>query len=232
MRIVIGEDQVLLRDGVRRLLESAGHDVVGEAGDARSLIAATNAERPDLLIADVRMPPGYTDDGARAVLYLRDRMPQLPVIVLSQYVEPSLLHVALSANPSAFGYLLKDRVLDTQEFLSQLEEVGAGGTVIDSAIISRSLSAERARLESLTPRELETLHAVASGRSNIGIAADLFISRRTVDAHLRSIFEKLDIRADPDGNQRVNATLHWLGITTGTATAPEGPHGAMLNPYR
>lgn len=232
MRIVIAEDQVLLRDGVRRLLESAGHDVVGEVGDARSLIAVTNAELPDLLIADIRMPPGYADDGARAVLYLRDRMPHLPVIVLSQYVEPSLLHLALSVNPGAFGYLLKDRVLDTHGFLSQIEEVGAGGTAIDSAIISRSPNAERARLESLTPRELEVLHAIASGRSNIGIAADLFISRRTVDAHLRSIFEKLGIRADPDGNQRVNATLQWLGITTGTAAQSERPHGAALNPNR
>jgi DNA-binding NarL/FixJ family response regulator len=216
MRIVIAEDQVLLRDGVRRLLESAGHEVVGEAADARSLVTAVNGQRPDLVIADVRMPPDYTDDGARAVLYLRDRMPGLPVVVLSQYVEPSLLHLALSANPKAFGYLLKDRVLDTEEFLAQVAEVGGGGTVIDSVIISRSLSAERGRLASLSPRELAVLHAVATGRSNAGIAADLFISIRTVEAHLRSIFDKLELRSVPDGNQRVHATLLWLGIASET----------------
>lgn len=213
MRVVIAEDQVLLRDGVRRLLESHGHDVVGEAGDARALIALANSERPDILIADVRMPPRYADDGARAVLYLRDRMPELPVMVLSQYVEPALLGLALSANPVAFGYLLKDRVLDTDEFLAQLAEVGAGGTVIDPGIVSRSLGVENDRLAGVTPREIEILHAVASGRSNAAIASALFISRRTVEAHMRSLFEKLDIHGDPDGNQRVLLTLRWLGVT-------------------
>lgn len=218
---MIAEDQVLLRDGVRRLLESAGHGVVAEVADARTLIAEVNAQRPDLVIADVRMPPGYSDEGARAVLYLRDRMPRLPIVVLSQSIEPSLLVLALGGNPVAFGYLLKDRVLDTEEFLAQLADVAAGGTVIDPSIVARTLGAEGGRLQCLSVRELEVLHAVASGRSNAGIAADLYISRRTVEAHLRSIFDKLDIHADPSGNQRVHAALRWLGIAADLTPAPE-----------
>lgn len=212
MRVVIAEDQVLLRDGVVRLLEGAGNAVVGQVGDARALVAAVNEHRPDLVIADIRMPPGYADEGARAVQYLRIRFPGLPVLILSQVVEPLIVGRMAGERAAAFGYLLKDRVLDTDQFLAQLQVVASGGTVIDPVVVARSVHAERGRLTTLTERELEVLQAVATGRSNPGIAADLFISRRTVEAHLRSIFQKLDIGADPNGNQRMLAALEWLGI--------------------
>ena len=213
MRVVIAEDQVLLRDGVVRLLESAGHTVVGQVGDARSLIAAVNEQRPDLVVADIRMPPGYGDEGARAVVYLRTRFPRLPVVILSQFAEPALVGQLAGDSASSFGYLLKDRVLDTDEFLAQLQTVADGGTIVDPSVVARRVHAERDRLVALTEREIEVLRAVASGRSNPGIAIDLNISRRTVEAHLRAIFQKLGIEADTNDNQRMLAALHWLGIT-------------------
>jgi len=210
VRIVIAEDQVLLRDGLVRLLSGAGHAVVGEVGDGRRLVAEVSEQRPDLVIVDVRMPPTYTDEGAAAVLYLRDRFPELAVVILSQVVEPSLVATLTGGQERGFGYLLKDRVLDTQVFLDQLTTVVDGGTAIDPVVIERCLRHSGARLQGLTEREIEVLGLVASGRSNAGVATDLVISRRTVDAHLRSIFTKLGIEADPDGNQRVLAALDWL----------------------
>ena len=210
MRVVIAEDQVLLRDGLARLLTGAGHAVVAEVGDGRSLVAEVSARRPDLVIADVRMPPTHTDEGARAVLYLRERYPELAVLILSQGVEPSLLATLAAGEARSFGYLLKDRVLDTEVFLAQLETVVSGGTAIDPVVVERYVRHSQRRLESLTERELEVLRLVASGRSNAGIAADLVISRRTVDAHLRAIFTKLCLESDPNDNQRVLAALDWL----------------------
>lgn len=207
---MIAEDQVLLRDGLVRLLAGTGHAVVAEVGDGRSLIAEVSARRPDLVIADVRMPPTHTDEGARAVLYLRERYPELAVLILSQGVEPSLVATLAAGEARSFGYLLKDRVLDTEIFLGQLEEVGSGGTAIDPMVIDGCVRRSQDRLRSLTEREIEVLRLLASGRSNAGIAADLVISRRTVDAHLRSIFAKLGIEAAPDDNQRVLAALDWL----------------------
>lgn len=210
MRIVIAEDQVLLRDGLARLLTDAGHAVVAQVGDGRSLVSEVSAQRPDLVIADVRMPPTYTDEGAQAVLYLRDRFPELAVVILSQGVEPSLISALSNGRVRAFGYLLKDRVLDTDVFLQQLGHVAAGGTAVDPSVVEGGVRHSRGRLEVLTEREVEVLRLVASGRSNPGIAAELVISRRTVDAHLRSIFTKLGIETDPNGNQRVLAALDWL----------------------
>lgn len=210
MRIVIAEDQVLLRDGLSRLLTGAGHAVVGQVGDGRRLVAEVSDQRPDLVIADVRMPPTYTDEGAKAVLYLRDRFPGLAVVILSQVVEPSLVATLTGGQVRGFGYLLKDRVLDTQVFLDQLATVAEGGTAIDPVVVEGYLRHSRPRLSGLTEREVEVLRLVASGRSNAGVATDLVISRRTVDAHLRSIFTKLGIETDPDGNQRVLAALDWL----------------------
>lgn len=210
MRIVIAEDQVLLRDGLVRLLSAAGHRVVAAVGDAVRLIEAVNAERPDLVIADIRMPPDYSDDGARAVMYLRARFGELAVLMLSQVVDPGLVATVAEGRVEAFGYLLKDRVLDTDAFLGQVATVARGGVVIDPAVIDARLRDEAHRVSALTDREVEVLASLASGRSNAGIAADLFISRRTVDAHLRSIFEKLGIEADADRNQRVLAVLEWM----------------------
>ncbi|MDF1488313.1 response regulator transcription factor [Tessaracoccus caeni] len=210
MRIVIAEDQVLLRDGMARLLESAGHAVIAQVGDARSLIEAVNLHHPDLVVADIRMPPTYTDEGAVAALSLRRAWPTLPVVILSQAVEPALMGTVTDGNCAAFGYLLKDRVLDTRVFLEQLAAVAAGDTVVDPQVVDGYLARSAARLTALTEREHEVLQLVAQGRSNAGIAAALVISRRTVDAHLRSIFTKLGLEADPDDNQRVLAALTWL----------------------
>jgi DNA-binding NarL/FixJ family response regulator len=205
VRIVIAEDQVLLRDGLVRLLESVGHAVVAQVGDARALVEEVNRHRPDLVIADVRMPPTYTDDGARAAVYLRDRFPRLAVLVLSQSVDPTLVADLARGRVTAFGYLLKDRVLDTAAFLADVATVGGGGTVIDPAVLDG-----RVELAALTEREVEVLGRVASGRSNAGIAADLVISKRTVEAHLRSIVDKLGLDAGPEDNQRVLAVLTWF----------------------
>lgn len=215
MRVVIAEDQVLLRDGLARLLAAGGHEVVAQVGDGRSLIAEVSRLRPDAVITDIRMPPSYTDEGARAVRYLRTRFPGLAVLVLSQVVESSLVAALGSDRPHGFGYLLKDRVLDTRQFLRELDIVCRGGTVIDPSLVEGYLRPDDVRLEPLTAREVEVLRLVATGRSNAGLAADLVISRRTVDAHLRSIFTKLGIEADPNGNQRVLAALGWLRASGG-----------------
>jgi DNA-binding NarL/FixJ family response regulator len=207
VRVVIAEDQVLLRDGLVRLLESVGHLVVAAVGDARALVDAANRHRPDLLVADVRMPPTYTDDGARAAVHLRERFPRLAVLVLSQAVDPLLVTDLAAGRVTAFGYLLKDRVLDTAAFLDAVATVGGGGTVIDPAVL------DGADLAPLTDRETEVLGRVASGRSNAGIAADLVISKRTVEAHLRSIVDKLGIEAGPEDNLRVLAVLTWFAGT-------------------
>lgn len=210
MRVVIAEDQVLLRDGLARLLRSAGHDVVAEVGDGRSLVAETVRLRPDLVVADIRMPPSYSDEGSRAVVLVRERYPDIAVMLLSQVIDPAVVSRATRGRTAGLGYLLKDKVLDSDTFLRQLHEVATGGTVIDPGVLPDALR-QGVRLRELTDREIEVLGLVATGRSNAGIAADLVISRRTVDAHLRSIFTKLQIESAPDGNQRVLAVLNWLG---------------------
>lgn len=212
MRTVIAEDQVLLRDGLARLLRSAGHDVVAEVGDGRSLVSETARLRPDLVVADIRMPPSYADEGSRAVVLLRDRFPGLAVMLLSQAVDPRVVSRVTRGRAAGFGYLLKDRVLDSGTFLRQLEAVVSGATVIDPGVLPDAMRAS-GRLQCLTEREREVLGLVATGRSNPGIATDLVISRRTVDAHLRSIFTKLGIESDPEGNQRVLAVLNWIAAS-------------------
>lgn len=219
MRVVIAEDQVLLRDGLARLLRSAGHDVVAEVGDGRSLVSETVRMRPDLVVADIRMPPSYADEGSRAVVLLRERFPDLVVMLLSQAVDPIVVSRATRGRSAGFGYLLKDRVLDSDTFLRQLDEIAAGATVIDPGVLPDAMRGS-GRLTALTNREIEVLGLVATGLSNAGIAADLVISRRTVDAHLRSIFTKLGIEADPEGNQRVLAVLNWLGGAPDNDEAP------------
>lgn len=211
MRVVIAEDQVLLRDGLARLLIDAGHQVVAQVGDARSLVEQVNEQRPDLVVADIRMPPTLTDDGARAVRLLRDRFPTLAVVMLTQVVDPALVGSLSGGRLQAFGYLLKDRVLDTDEFLAALDTVAAGGTSIDPVVVEGYVRRHRGGPADLTDRDAQVLGLLASGRSNAGIAHDLVVSRRTVDAHLRSVFTKLGIEADPDDNQRVLAVLSWLG---------------------
>ena len=210
MRIVIAEDQVLFRDGLARLLESAGHSIVAQVGDARSLVAEVNQHRPDLLIADIRMPPDFTDDGARAARYLRTRFPRLAVLMLTQVIDPTMVATLVADAAPSFGYLVKDRVLDTDSFLDRVQVVASGGTAIDPQVVDLYRSQAASGLDPLTDREAEVLRLVASGRSNAGIAAQLRISRRTVDAHLRAIFLKLGIKAGPEDNPRVLAVRSWL----------------------
>ncbi|MCA1657025.1 MAG: response regulator transcription factor, partial [Actinobacteria bacterium] len=176
MRIVIGEDSVLFREGLARLLADAGHEVVGKAPDAPALIATVRATSPDLAIVDVRMPPDHTDDGARAAWQLREAFPELGIVLLSQHVEAR--HSVGLAAAGRFGYLLKDRVFDVDDFLESLRRVAAGGTALDPAVVARLLEpAQRADvLRTLTPREREVLALMAEGRTNAGIARKLWLS--------------------------------------------------------
>jgi DNA-binding NarL/FixJ family response regulator len=210
VRAVIAEDMVLLREGIARVLQGAGIDVIAQVGDARSLVAAVVEKRPDVAIVDVRMPPTFVDEGAQAVLLLRERFPDLAVLVLSHVVEPGLAARLTAERPASFGYLLKDRVLDLEHFLGALARVTGGGTVIDPLVISHLMRRSSSRLSVLSARELQALECLAGGLSNTAIAADLGVSERTVDAHVRSIFTKLDLAPDADVNRRVQAALAWL----------------------
>lgn len=220
---MIAEDQVLLRDGLARLLAAEGHTIAAQVGDARELVRVVNAERPDLLIADIRMPPDYTDDGARAALFVRERFPDLAILILSQNLDAALIAGLANGLPRAFGYLLKDRVLDTAVFLDHVRTVGAGGTAIDPMVLAAPVRQDE--LGRLSEREIEVLGRVASGRSNAGIAHDLTISKRTVEAHLRSIMTKLDLEPGPDDNQRVLAVLRWLSDGVGSHPTQLGRPG-------
>ncbi|GAA2355966.1 DNA-binding response regulator [Catellatospora methionotrophica] len=215
LRVVIAEDMVLLRDGLVRLLGSAGMRVLAQVDDARALTAAVAAYRPDLVIVDVRMPPTHTDEGARAALYLHETYPDLGVMVLSQVIEQALATRLLDDPPARFGYLLKDRVLDVDDFLAALRRVADGGTVVDAHIVDRLLGdTGDTRLDVLSTREREVLSGLAQGMSNAAISRRLLVSERTVDAHLRSIFAKLDLHPSADDNRRVRATLTWLAAAS------------------
>jgi DNA-binding NarL/FixJ family response regulator len=213
MRIVIAEDQVLLRDGVTRLLEAAGHEVVGAVGDAVELLHAVSTESPDLVIADVRMPPTHTDEGIRAALELRALHPALPVLVLSHYVEENYAADLLVGDIRGVGYLLKDRVTDVSDFIAAVDRVAAGETVIDPEVVSQLLARSRQRgpLEDLSPREREVLSLMAEGRSNGAIASQLVITERAVEKHVGSIFQKLRLPPDSGDHRRVLAVLEYLG---------------------
>ena len=212
MRIVIAEDSVLLRDGLARLLAERGHEVVAAAGDAAELVAAVARERPDIAIVDVRMPPTFTDEGIRAALELREREPGPAVLVLSQYVEERYASELLARNAVGVGYLLKDSVTDTREFLDAVERVAGGGTAIDPEVISQLLARARRTepLDELTPREREALELMAQGRSNAAIAAQLVVTERAVEKHVRSIFQKLRLPPAEADHRRVLAVLRFL----------------------
>ena len=210
MRAVIAEDLVLLRDGLSRALTTAGITVEAQVGDAGALIDAVGTHRPDVAIVDIRMPPAFSDEGARATVFLRERYPALAILVLSHTVDPHLAMTLVGERPSGFGYLLKERVLDVDEFIDAVRTVAAGGTVLDADVIAFYLARDASRLGQLTPREVEVLGLIAKGASNAGIASELFVSERTVDAHVRSIFAKLSLVASVDGNRRVQAALAWL----------------------
>ncbi|GAB3186858.1 response regulator transcription factor [Nesterenkonia suensis] len=212
MRVIIAEDSVLLREGLVRLLEHAGIDVVAAVGDAQALLEAVDEQDPALVIVDVRMPPTFTDEGIRAALRLRADRPELAVIVLSQYVEERYAVDLLTGETRGVAYLLKDRVAEVDDFLDTVHEVAAGGTVLDPEVVSQLLSRQAGRdgLDALTPRELEVLQLMAQGRSNGGIAAALHLSDSAVSKHINAIFTTLDIPPASTDNRRVLAVLAYL----------------------
>ena len=213
MRVVIAEDSVLLRAGLTKLLAAAGIEVLAAVGDAEKLLGAVLEHQPDVVIADVRMPPTHTDEGIRAALVIRSQWPEVAVLVLSQYVEERYAADLLSANTSSIGYLLKDRVADVGEFLSALRRVAAGGTALDPEVVAQLLLRRRSDpLDRLTPRELEVLRRMAEGRSNAAIAQQLVITDSAVAKHINNIFAKLDLNPGDGDHRRVLAVLRFLEV--------------------
>jgi DNA-binding NarL/FixJ family response regulator len=213
-RVVIAEDSVLLLAGLTKLLESAGFEVAATAGDASGLLTAVEREQPDVVIADVRMPPSHTDEGIRAALVIRSQWPDIAILVLSQYVEERYAADLLSANTRSIGYLLKDRVADVAEFLDALRRVAAGGTALDPEVVAQLLvrrDGTRGQLRDLTERERDVLALMAEGRSNAEIGAALVITDSAVGKHINSIFAKLGLHPGDVGHRRVLAVLRYLG---------------------
>jgi DNA-binding NarL/FixJ family response regulator len=212
MRIVIAEDSVLLRDGLTRMLADHGHEVVGAIDDAVGLVQLVERESPDLVVLDVRMPPTHTDEGIRAALELRTERPELPIVVLSQYVEENYASELLAGDLGGIAYVLKDRVTDVGEFLETVERIAGGGTVIDHEVVSQLLARTRKQepLSELSPREREVLGLMAEGRSNGAIAEQLVITQRAVEKHVKSIFQKLRLTPADTDHRRVLAVLRYL----------------------
>jgi DNA-binding NarL/FixJ family response regulator len=212
MRVVIADDSVLLREGLRRLLTEAGIDTVALVGDGEQLSAAVGEHRPDVALVDIRMPPTYTHEGARAAIALRDRFPALGILLLSQSLEGRYAMQLARSHPIGFGYLLKDRIVDVPTLIDAVHRVAAGGTVLDPDVVSHFLGrqAHRSRLVALTEREREVLGLMAEGRSNRALARGLAVNEKTVESHIASIFTKLDLLPQPDDHRRVLAVRAWL----------------------
>ena len=214
MRIVIAEDTVLLREGLAGLLEDAGHEVVGRAGDAETLLALVGEHAPELAIVDVRMPPDYEDEGTRAAAEIRGSHPGTAVLVLSQHIETRHVVELVSAG-GGFGYLLKDRVLDVDDFLDAARRVNEGGSALDPEVVATLLSPKQRddTLAELTPREQEVLALMAEGRTNAAIAKRLWLTERTIETHVRSILGKLGLPISGDDHRRVLAVLTYLRVS-------------------
>lgn len=212
MRILICEDSVLLREGIARILEHSSHEVVGSFASTDGVAEAVAEQSPDLCILDVRLPPTFRDEGIRLALELRETHPELPLLVLSQYVEERYASDLITEHGGGIGYLLKDRVADVTEFMASLEHIASGGTVLDPEVVSQLLTRRRRdeRMASLTDRERTVLAAVAEGRSNQAIAALLHLSEASIEKHITSIFHKLGLVQDDSGNRRVLAALAHL----------------------
>ncbi|GIH09511.1 DNA-binding response regulator [Rhizocola hellebori] len=211
LRVVIAEDAVLLREGLAQLLDRFGHQVIATAQDAPGLRAAVQRDRPDIIVTDVRMPPTHTDEGLRAAIELRQRHPGLPVLVLSQYTAHAYAATLLASSAAGgVGYLLKDRIGQVADFVGALEQVAAGGCVIDPEVVTQLLSRRRDPLAQLTPREREVLGHMAGGKANQAIARELVVSEAAVAKHINSIFAKLKLDATGDDHRRVRAVLAYL----------------------
>ena len=212
MRAVIAEDLILLRDGLARILRAHDIEVAAAVGDPVALAAALEEEHPDIAIVDVRMPPTFTNEGLVAAIGARDRRPGMPVLVLSQYVEPLYARELMLSGVAGVGYLLKDRVADVGAFVDAVRRVAGGGTVLDPDVVTSMLSRrDRGQaMTRLTAREREVLAFMAEGRSNAAIAAKLVVTPKAVDKHINSIFTKLDLPLDADDNRRVLAVLRYL----------------------
>ena len=212
MRVLIADDSALLREGLRLLLEDAGHEVVASAASGTELIARALKHRPDLVIADIRMPPSHTDEGLRAAQQIRRAWPEAPILLLSQYVVVSYATELIESGVSATGYLLKDRVFDIRSFLDAVERVASGGVAIDPDVVAQVIaSRRRTPLDDLTPREREVLELMGEGMTNTGIATRLFVSEGAVEKHTQRLFAKLGLSPDASVHRRVTAVLTLLG---------------------
>ncbi len=212
MRVVVADDSVLLREGVVRLLEENGFDVVGQAGDAEDLIRKVRAHKPDVAVVDIRMPPTNTDDGLRAALEIRAELPDTGVLVLSQYVEEGYALDLVGESAGGVGYLLKDRVADVDRFVDSVKRVADGGSALDPEVVSQLVGRARRDdpLDELTPREREVLELMAEGRSNNAIAEHMIVTERAVEKHVTSIFGKLGLAPAPEDHRRVLAVVAFL----------------------
>jgi DNA-binding NarL/FixJ family response regulator len=212
MRVLIADDSTLLREGAVRLLEEAGFEVVGQAGDADDLLRKVRAHRPDVAIVDVRMPPDNTDDGLRAALTIREELPDVGILLLSQYVEDHYLSRLLAGGADGVGYLLKDRVTDIGRFIDAIREVARRGSVLDPEVVAHMIGRRQREgaLDALTARDHEVLAHMAAGASNRAIARRMFLSERAIERHVTTIFDKLDLRASRHAHRRVLAVLTYL----------------------
>jgi DNA-binding NarL/FixJ family response regulator len=222
VRVVIADDSVLLREGLVRLLSDAGLEVVAQVGDGEALRAAVRRERPDVAIVDIRMPPTHTDEGARAAEQIRAEQPDVAILLLSQVIEARRALRLFHESPQGFGYLLKDRVLEIDDFLDAVRRVARGGTAIDPEVISQLLGGTRPKgpVDDLTSREREVLALMAEGRSNQAICRKLFLSPKTIETHVSSIFLKLGLLPAPDDHRRVLAVLAHLRAQEASPSDP------------
>ena len=213
MRVILADDASLIREGLARLLAEAGVDVVAQTGDAVSLLAAVGQHRPDAAVVDIRMPPTFTSEGLDAARRVRTEFPDVAVMILSQHVDSAYAAQLLGADQQGVGYLLKDRVVDVAAFVAALRRICDGGTVVDRTLVDELLGSHRIEqpLAALTARERDVLTLMAEGRTDKGIAAVLFLSQKTVEAHVGSILRKLDLPSDATSNRRVQAVLAFLG---------------------
>ncbi len=212
VRVVVGEDEPLVREGIVRVLEGADFDVVGVAGDALDLIRKTNAHKPDVVVTDIQMPPDRTDDGLRAAIEIRQTRPEIGVVVLSQFLADRYPLELVGDRAEGVGYLLKERVGDLKLFADSVRRVAAGGTALDPQVVQRMVGRHRAEspLDELTPRERAVMTLMAEGRSNAGIAAELIVTVPAVERHVTNIFDKLGLRQAPEDHRRVLAVLEYL----------------------